>query len=75
VEEEEGYDASDRTAAMARALEYPGSDRIPTGILFRTEDVPAYEEGIATLEAGPLVDQPLRTRPLEDYEALLSEHL
>lgn len=75
VEEEEGYDASDPTAAMAKALEYPGSDRIPTGILFRTEDVPAYEEGIAALEAGPLVDQPLRTHPLEDYEALLNEHL
>jgi 2-oxoglutarate/2-oxoacid ferredoxin oxidoreductase subunit beta len=75
VEEEEGYDPSDRQAAMVKAMEFPGDGRIPTGILYRTEDVPAYEEGIATLEAGPLVDQPLRIRPEEDFQELLAEFM
>lgn len=75
VEDEEGYDASDLQAAMAKALEFPGGDRIPTGIIYRTEDVPAYEEGEPTLEAGPLVEQPLYPRPRADYQRLLDEHM
>lgn len=75
VEEEPGYDPTDFEAAMAKALEFPGGARIPTGILYRTEDVPAYEEGEPALQAGPLVSQPLHIRPLAEYEALLREHL
>jgi len=75
LEDEQGYDPTDRARAMARALEYPGEGRIPTGIFFRTEDVPAYEEKVATLQAGPLVNQPLRPHPLEAYEELLNEHM
>ncbi len=71
--EDEGHDPSDRMAAMARAFEYPGGERIPLGIIYRTEDVPSYEEQVPTLEAGPLAAQPLRTRPSEDYRQLLQE--
>jgi 2-oxoglutarate ferredoxin oxidoreductase subunit beta len=71
--EDEGHDASDRAAALARAFEYPGEGRIPIGIIYRTEDVPSYEEQVSTLKAGPLVCQPMRTRPLEDYQQLLQE--
>ncbi|MGC9359788.1 MAG: 2-oxoacid:ferredoxin oxidoreductase subunit beta [Anaerolineae bacterium] len=71
--EDEGHDPSDRMAAMARAFEYPGGDRIPLGIIYRTEDVPSYEEQVPTLKAGPLTAQPLRMRPSEDYLRLLQE--
>ena len=75
--EDEGHDPSDRMAALQQALLYPareysGPERIPTGIIYRTEDVPSYEEQLPALEAGPLVSQPMRTRPHE-YGQLLDE--
>ena len=72
--EDEGHDPSDRMAALAKALEYPGDDRIPSGILYRDESQPAYEEGVATLNAGALVSQPYATRPKADYQQLLAEY-
>lgn len=72
--EDEGHDATDREAALRRALEFPGGERIPTGIIYRTEEVPAYEEQVASLLAGPLVHQPLRVRPLENYRELVLEN-
>ena len=73
--EDEGYDPSDRMAAMEKAFEYPGGDRVPTGIIYRAESVPSYEERLSTLKAGPLVSQPLHTRPDEDYQQLLEEFI
>ena len=70
--EEEGHDASDRMAAMARAFEYPGpTGRIPTGIIYRREDVPSYEEQVAAISQQALVAQPLHARPVEAYRALV----
>jgi 2-oxoglutarate ferredoxin oxidoreductase subunit beta len=72
--EDEGHDASDRMAAMAKAFEYPGpGERIPTGILYRREDVPSYEEQVAAISEQPLVAQPLHARPAEAYRALVEE--
>ena len=45
--EEAGHDATDRTAAWERALEW--GDRIPIGIFYRTENEPAYEEQLAPM--------------------------
>jgi 2-oxoglutarate ferredoxin oxidoreductase subunit beta len=73
VQDESDYDSSDRTAALAKALEW--GDRIPIGILFRTESQPAYEEQVPALAAGPLVKQPLRTKALGEYELLKREYL
>ncbi|MBC7316007.1 MAG: 2-oxoacid ferredoxin oxidoreductase, partial [Chloroflexi bacterium] len=73
--EDEGHDPSDREAALQRALEFPGGERIPIGIIYRTEDVPSYEEQVASLLMGPLVHQPLRVRPLEEYRELVQENL
>jgi len=72
--EDEGHDPSDREAALRRALEFPGGERIPIGIIYRTEDVPSYEEQVASLLMGPLVHQPLRVRPLEEYRELVQEN-
>ena len=66
--EDEGHDPADRAAALTKASEYPGEGRIPIGIIYRTEDVPSYEEQVSTLKAGPLTWQPMRTRPPEDYQ-------
>jgi len=70
--EDEGHDPSDRLAAMAKAFEYPGGEnRIPTGILYRREDVPSYEEQVTAIQREPLVDQPLHVRQSDDYQALV----
>jgi len=73
VQDEPGYNTSDKMAAFVKAQEW--GDRIPIGILYRTESQPAYEELVPALAAGPLVKQPLRNRPLQEYEALKQEYL
>ncbi|MCD6521123.1 MAG: hypothetical protein J7M05_14500 [Anaerolineae bacterium] len=73
--EDMGRDPSDRLAALERAWEYPGGGRIPTGIFYRTEEVPAYEEQLPALRAGPLPSQPLHVRPVEEYRQLVEEFI
>jgi len=73
VQDEAGYDPSDKAAAFVKAQEW--GDRIPIGVLYRSEDIPAYEEQVPALAAGPLVQQPLRTRPASDYESLKMEYI
>jgi 2-oxoglutarate ferredoxin oxidoreductase subunit beta len=73
VQDEPGYDSGDRAAAFVKAQEW--GERIPIGILYRTENVPAYEEKVPALEAGPLVKQPLRTKTPQEYELLKEEYL
>ncbi len=72
VNEEPGYDPADRVAAFARAQEF--GERIPIGILYQTEDCPAYEEQVSELKAGPLAQQPFRVWSEDDYEALRREY-
>ena len=69
LEEVPGYDPADRDQAWHRSQEW--GDRIPIGILYRTER-PTYEDQVTVLKAGPLVQQPLDGR-LRDYEALKDE--
>jgi 2-oxoglutarate ferredoxin oxidoreductase subunit beta len=73
VQDDPGYDPGDRATACVKAQEW--GERIPIGILYRTEDVPAYEEKVPALEAGPLVKQPLRTKTPQEYELLKQEYL
>ncbi len=73
LQEEPAYDASDRVAAMQRALEW--GERIPIGIFYQTEDLPAYEEGVPALKAGPLVHQPLAPLSQAQVEKLLAENI
>jgi 2-oxoglutarate ferredoxin oxidoreductase subunit beta len=67
--EDEGYDASDKAAAFAKAQEW--GDRIPIGIIYKKER-PVYEEQLPALKQGPLVRQ--RIDPLQ-FEALLDEFM
>lgn len=68
------HDPTNRDAALAIAFQYPGNDdKIPLGIIYRDESVPAYEENIAVLAAGPLTTQPTHTRPASDYRQLIEE--
>jgi len=73
VQDESGYDPGNAAAAFIKAQEW--GERIPIGILYRTEGVPAYEESVPTLAVGPLVKQPLRTKKPAEYEALKEEYL
>ena len=73
VQDDPAYNPGDKTAAFVRSQEW--GDKIPIGILYRTEDEPAYEEQVPALAAGPLVKQPLRSRPAKDYESLKMEYV
>lgn len=65
--EDEGHDPTDFEAAYRRCREW--EDRIPTGILYRKEGMPTYEDQVPALRKGPLVNQPLDRR-VHDFEAL-----
>ncbi|MHB1356311.1 MAG: 2-oxoacid:ferredoxin oxidoreductase subunit beta [Anaerolineae bacterium] len=70
------HDPTNRDAALAIAFQYPGNgDKIPLGVIYQDESVPAYEERVVTLEAGTLSAQPFRTRPAGDYHQLIEELL
>jgi 2-oxoglutarate ferredoxin oxidoreductase subunit beta len=71
LEDEAGYDPSDRTAAWERAYEW--GERIPIGVFYRGEPIPTYEEQVPALKAGPLVKQRLEKLRPEQVEALRAE--
>jgi 2-oxoglutarate ferredoxin oxidoreductase subunit beta len=71
--QEAGHDAGDLQAAIARAQEW--GERIPVGIFYQREDVPAYHERLAVLQAGPLVEQPLGKWTPEQLRALVEEYV
>lgn len=73
VEEEPDFDPADRSAAWQRAHEW--GDRIPIGIMYQVEGQPTYQDQVSALQAGPLVEQPLREWTDDDYEALRSEFI
>jgi len=73
VQEEEGYDPSDREAAWRKAHEW--GDRIPIGVIYQVEDQPTYEKQVPTLDAGPLVEREFRTWTEEDYADLEAEFI
>ncbi len=54
LENENGYDAGDRKAALEKALEW--GERIPIGLIYRKE-LPIYEDRLPALRKGPLVRQ------------------
>jgi 2-oxoglutarate ferredoxin oxidoreductase subunit beta len=70
VEEEDGYDRTNRDHVWAKAQEW--GDRIPIGILYEDTERPTYEEQVSALKNGPLVHQELNGRHA-DYEALKLE--
>jgi 2-oxoglutarate ferredoxin oxidoreductase subunit beta len=67
VEDEAGYDPSDKIAAFAKAQEW--GNRIPIGLIYR-RGKPTYEEQLPALEETTLVKQ--KINPLQ-FEALLDE--
>jgi len=71
--QEAGHDSSDLQAALQRAQEW--GERIPVGIFYQREDIPAYHEQLAVLQAGPLSQQPLGGWTEEQLQALVEEYL
>ena len=65
--EDEGYDPTDKAAALKKAQQW--GDRIPIGIIFKQER-PVYEENLPQLKDRPLVKQSID--PLK-IEGLLGE--
>ena len=54
--ENEGYDPTNKAAALVKSQEW--GDRIPIGIIYRKER-PVFEDLLPQLKAGPLVKQPI----------------
>jgi 2-oxoglutarate ferredoxin oxidoreductase subunit beta len=54
VEDENGYDPSDKKAALEKAQEW--GEKIPIGIIYMKE-LPVYEDQLPALSKGPLVRQ------------------
>jgi 2-oxoglutarate ferredoxin oxidoreductase subunit beta len=73
LDEEPGYDVTDRTAAWERAHEW--GDRIPIGVLYQARGQLTYEDQVPALTAGPLVKQSFREWTPEDYQALKGEFI
>jgi 2-oxoglutarate ferredoxin oxidoreductase subunit beta len=71
LEDEEGYDPTDRVAAWQKAQEW--GERIPTGIFYRVDPIPTYEDQVPALQEQPLVEQPLEKLSAEEVELLLDE--
>ncbi len=69
VEDESGYDSSDKIAAFAKAQEW--GDRIPIGLIYGKER-PVYEEQLPALEEMTLIKQ--KINPLQ-FETLLEEFI
>jgi len=73
LEDEEGYNPTDRTAAWEKAHEW--GERIPIGIFYRGEPIPTYEEQVPALSVGPLVEQPLDPEWIQQVEAIKQEYM
>jgi 2-oxoglutarate ferredoxin oxidoreductase subunit beta len=73
LEEEEGYDPTDKMAAFERAQEW--GERIPIGVLYQLEDRPPYEEMMPALKAGPLVKQAFFDWSEEAIQELVNDYL
>jgi 2-oxoglutarate ferredoxin oxidoreductase subunit beta len=73
LEDEPGYDPTDRTAAWEKAHEWDG--RIPIGIVYRGDPMPTYEEQVPALKAGPLVQQSLDTEWIRRAEPIKQEYV
>jgi len=71
LEEEQGYDPSDRTAAWTKAQEW--GERIPVGVIYQAEGVPTYEEQVRAMEGGSPAGRLLelaKASPTEEYDRL-----
>jgi 2-oxoglutarate ferredoxin oxidoreductase subunit beta len=73
LEDEPGYDPTDRTAAWEKAHEWDG--RIPIGIVYQGDPMPTYEEQVPALKAGPLVQQPLGAEWIRRAEPIKQEYV
>lgn len=73
LQDEEGYDVTNRSAAWERAQEW--GDRIPLGIFYRVTPGPTFDAQEPVLKEGPpLVKRPLRKLEPEQIAALLAEY-
>jgi 2-oxoglutarate ferredoxin oxidoreductase subunit beta len=69
LEDESGYDPSNRKAALDKALEW--GERIPNGIIYEA-DLPVYEDQLPALSKTPLVKQKI---DIQQVEKLLAEFM
>lgn len=68
IEEAPDYKPSDRQWAFAKSLEW--GDRIPIGIIYQNPSLPTYEDQVAPLKEGPLVNQQFNARVIADSDKL-----
>jgi 2-oxoglutarate ferredoxin oxidoreductase subunit beta len=75
LEDEDGYDPTDRRAAWEKAQEW--GDRIPVGVLYQVKGLPTYEDQVPALRDGSPVSWLLggRLPTLHELEKLKDEFL
>jgi 2-oxoglutarate ferredoxin oxidoreductase subunit beta len=66
LENEDGYDPSDKKSALEKALQW--GEKIPIGVIYRKE-LPVYEDQLPALRKGPLVTQEIDSRRAESLFA------
>jgi 2-oxoglutarate ferredoxin oxidoreductase subunit beta len=69
--QDQGHDTSDKAAAWQLAYEW--GERIPIGIFYRTENVPAYEEQVKALQVGKPAARSLAKLQPAQVEDLIAE--
>jgi 2-oxoglutarate ferredoxin oxidoreductase subunit beta len=73
LDDEKGYDPKKKELAVKKAHEW--GDRIPIGVIYRTENIPTLEEQLPTLDSGPLFEQPLNRKVRKEWEMVKDEYL
>jgi 2-oxoglutarate ferredoxin oxidoreductase subunit beta len=68
--EQTGHDPGDRAQAFERAMEW--GDRIPLGVFYQTRR-PTYEEQVAALQEGPLVERGVKNLSQAQVDSLRAE--
>lgn len=73
VDEEDGYDPTDFERAWRTAREW--GERIPVGVVYRSEEMPSYEHYVPALEEGPVVHHPFDKVDEALFDALKREYM
>lgn len=69
LDDEEGYDSSNRMMAMQRVMEAEG---LVTGLIYQNKERPGYEELIPGFQETPIVKQDLKLKR-EEFDELVAE--
>jgi 2-oxoglutarate/2-oxoacid ferredoxin oxidoreductase subunit beta len=71
LEQHDKHDKADISKAMTLAWQWEHEDKIPLGIFYQNETIPAFHEHLPQLEGGPAAERALET----DIRTALKEYI